>query len=65
MKRIFEVFHAGPADYGRFHVVARNRQEAKHLAASSYPEHRFAVFPSELIRPEWRYDLLAEWQNTL
>ena len=65
MKRIYEVFHSGQLDYGRFHVVAHNRQEAKQLAATSYPEHRFAVFPSELIRPEWRYDLLMEWQSTL
>ena len=29
MKHIYEVFHAGPADFGRFHVVAENRQQAK------------------------------------
>jgi len=65
MKRIFEVFHAGPADVGRFHVVARTRQEAKQLACANYPEHQVAVFPSELIRTAWRYDLLMEWQKTL
>ena len=65
MNHIFEVFHSGPADYGRFHVVAENRQQAKSLAEADYPKHQFAVFRSELIRPEWRYQLLNEWRSTL
>jgi len=65
MNHIFEVFHSGPADYGRFHVVAENRQQAKSLAEADYPQHQFAVFRRELIRPEWRYHLLNEWRSTL
>ena len=37
MKHIYEVFHAGPADFGRFHVVAENRQQAKARAQADYP----------------------------
>ena len=65
MKHIYEVFHAGPADFGRFHVVAENRQQAKARAQADYPQHDFAVIRSELIRPEWRYQLLNEWRSTL
>ena len=65
MNHIYEVFHAGPADFGRFHVVAENRQQARARAQANYPQHDFAVFRSELIRSEWRYQLLNEWRSTL
>ncbi len=65
MNHIYEVFHAGPADFGRFHVIAESRQQARVRAQADYPQHHFAVFRSELIRPEWRYQLLHEWRSTL
>ena len=34
-------------------------------ALANYPQHDFAVFRSELIRREWRYQLLNEWRSTL